>query len=122
MIGPPREMTIRAAGKIWIGHQRKTGERTRRLIDQRGVIRAFIILRQRVKTVLKSVRSRELAVKRVETPVFLVDHNDVPQPLHRVLAALAVVVWRTGKSTTGVSEEDCRSCRHSGNAFREIDE
>jgi len=31
---------------------------------------------------LEAICARELAIERVETPVFLVDYDDVPQPLH----------------------------------------
>jgi hypothetical protein len=46
----------------------------------------------------------------------------VPQPLHRVLASLTLVIWRIGKRDTGGTHEYRRSRHNAGSAFHCIDE
>ena len=106
MIGPESEIAIRTRGKIRIGCS--VVERARSPVDQRSVIRSLIVLRQRVEAVLEPVGAGKLTIKRVKAPVFLVDHNDVPQPFHSVLA-LALVAWRRGKRHAAGTDENCRS-------------
>ena len=71
---------------------------------------------------LKPICARELAIERVETPVLLVNHNNVPQTLHRVLAFLALVIWRMSKCDTGGTDENRRSSHSGSRAFHYIDE
>jgi hypothetical protein len=68
-------VTIEAAGKIWIGHA--VVKRTRGLIDQRGVVRGFVVLRQGIETVLQPIRSRKLPVQRIKTPILLINDDDM---------------------------------------------
>lgn len=71
---------------------------------------------------LEPVCSGKLSVERVEAPVLLVDHNDVPEPVDCPLALLTLLVWRTSKRDTGGTGEYRRS-RYSGSrAFHYIDE
>src|SRR4029077_20300015 len=115
MIRPEREMTVRTRWEIRIGHS--VIERARRLVDQRSVIRSLVVLAQCIETLLQSVRARKLAIERIEAPVLLINNDDMPQPLHRVLAPLALAVWRTGKRATGGRDEYCRSRRNGAYAF-----
>src|SRR5262249_51380958 len=84
VIEPNPQVSVWTRRKIWIG--RPVVQRSRRPVEQRRVIRALVVLWQRVETVFESVRAWELTEKRIEAPVFLVNHDDVPQPLHCVLA------------------------------------
>ena len=52
-------------------------ERLRRHVDVIRVTRALVHLRQVVERVLETVRSRELAIQRIEAPVFLGENTDV---------------------------------------------
>jgi hypothetical protein len=46
----------------------------------------------------------------------------MPQPLHRVLASLAFVVWRIRQGETRGTGNDCRSRRNGSYAFHKINE
>jgi hypothetical protein len=72
--------------------------------------------------VLETVCAGKLTIKRIEAPVFLINNDDMPQPLHRVFALLAVVVGRIGKRATGGSDEYCRSCSYGTYALHKINE
>src|SRR6266567_1699255 len=120
VIGPEREVAVRTRRKIRIGDS--VVERARRLVDQRSVIRVLVVLPQCVETVLEAIRAWKLAVERIKAPVFLVDHDDMPQPLRRLLAFFALVVWWIGECEAGGTGEYCRSRRKSSGALNEINE
>src|SRR5260370_13495 len=52
-------------------------ERLRRYVDKIRVAAGLVQLRQSVEPVLQPIDSRELAIKRIEAPVLLVDDDDM---------------------------------------------
>src|SRR5262249_44737883 len=70
--------------------------------------------------ILEAIRARELAVKGVEAPVFLVDHDDVSDPVQLVVDVLGLpCVAPVGKRARRPGEQDDRQDQR-GEAVEEL--
>src|SRR5262249_24977535 len=77
-----------------------------RHVDEIGVASRLVLLGQGAKPILQAISTGELAIERVEAPVLLIDHNDVPDAVQSLIEIRGLQFARPGCiPRSGVGEQ-----------------